>query len=220
MRQARARRRQRLTGQRLLHFARWQIVCIVLVVVFGIFAVMPNLVPRSWTENLPSWLPKERIWLGLDLQGGAYLLYYVDRQDYIDKRLRTIESEVRQALRTETRIGYTGLGKVDGVVQVVRPDKDRRRMVIRAAEALHNLSCNMRGVVVNHLSGTDAGGYGYGYGYGFGYSVIEPSSESTLACPTPAAEPASIPFPAAATASASAGEMNEQANYFEQQKAA
>ncbi|MEM8663287.1 MAG: protein translocase subunit SecD [Pseudomonadota bacterium] len=117
----------------MLHFARWQIVCIVLVVVFGIFAVMPNLVPRSWTENLPSWLPKERIVLGLDLQGGAYLLYEVDRQDYIDKRLRTIESEVRQALRTEPRIGYTGLGKVDGGVQVrirdaARLDEARERL--------------------------------------------------------------------------------------------
>lgn len=58
---------------------------------------------------------------------------------------------------------------VDGVVLVVRPDKDRRRMVIRAAEALNNLGCNLLGVVVNHLSGSDAGGYGYGYGYGYEY---------------------------------------------------
>ena len=62
---------------------------------------------------------------------------------------------------------------VDGVVLVVRPDKDRRRMVIRAAEALASLKCNLLGIVVNHLSGSDAGGYGYSYGYGYGYTENE-----------------------------------------------
>ncbi|MEM7692874.1 MAG: protein translocase subunit SecD [Pseudomonadota bacterium] len=102
----------------MLHFARWQIVLIVLTVVIGVLAVMPNLVPRSWTEALPGWLPKERIVLGLDLQGGAYLLYEVDRQDYIDKRLRSLTGEIRASLRQSPRIGYTGLGVVDGGVQV------------------------------------------------------------------------------------------------------
>jgi len=102
----------------MLHFARWQIVLIVLTIVVGVLAVLPNVMPRSWTEALPGFLPKQRIVLGLDLQGGAYLLYEVDRQDYIDKRLRSLTGEVRQALRSEPRIGYTGLGVVDGGVQV------------------------------------------------------------------------------------------------------
>ncbi|MFZ9090643.1 MAG: polysaccharide biosynthesis tyrosine autokinase, partial [Planctomycetaceae bacterium] len=49
---------------------------------------------------------------------------------------------------------------VDSVVLVVRPDKDRRRMVIRAAETLRTLGCSLLGVVVNHLSTSEAGGYG------------------------------------------------------------
>ena len=102
----------------MLHFARWQIVLIVLTVVVGVLALLPNLMPRSWTEALPGWLPHQRIVLGLDLQGGAYLLYEVDRQDYMEKRLRSLTGEVRQTLRTEPRIGYTGLGVVDDGVQV------------------------------------------------------------------------------------------------------
>ncbi|WP_108661621.1 protein translocase subunit SecD [Acuticoccus kandeliae] len=102
----------------MLHFARWQTTAIVLVIIIGVVALIPNLVPRSMVDAMPSWLPKERIVLGLDLQGGAYLLYEVDREDYIDKRLRSLTSDVRQALRTEPRIGYTGLGVVDGGVQV------------------------------------------------------------------------------------------------------
>ncbi|MEM8854273.1 MAG: protein translocase subunit SecD, partial [Pseudomonadota bacterium] len=133
----------------MLHFARWQIVLIVLVVILGILAVMPNLVPRSWTEALPSWMPKDRIVLGLDLQGGAYLLYEVDRQDYVDKRLRSLTGEVRQALRSEPRIGYTGLGVVDGGVQV------RIRDASQIDEARQRLDL-LRNPLVQGLFGSQA----------------------------------------------------------------
>lgn len=102
----------------MLHFARWQTTLIILTIVVGVLAILPNVLPPSWTAALPGWLPKQRIVLGLDLQGGAYLLYEVDRQDYMDKRLRSLTGEVRQTLRSEPRIGYTGLGVVDDGVQV------------------------------------------------------------------------------------------------------
>ncbi|MEZ6061874.1 MAG: polysaccharide biosynthesis tyrosine autokinase [Planctomycetaceae bacterium] len=58
---------------------------------------------------------------------------------------------------------------VDAVVMVVRPDKDRRRGVIRAAESVRTHGCNLLGIVVNALSHTEADGYGYGYGHGYAY---------------------------------------------------
>lgn len=102
----------------MLHFPRWQVVLITLVVLTGVIAVLPNVVPRSWLAPLPGWWPKQEIVLGLDLQGGAYLLYEVDREEYVERRLRSLTAEVREALRAEPRIGYTGLGVVDGGVQV------------------------------------------------------------------------------------------------------
>ncbi len=65
---------------------------------------------------------------------------------------------------------------VDGVVIVVQPEKNRRRLVMRAAEAFTSLKIPMLGVVVNRLdSDSDRGyyGYGYGYGYGSGYGTDE-----------------------------------------------
>lgn len=59
---------------------------------------------------------------------------------------------------------------VDGAILTVRPDRNKRSMVIRAAEALTSLGCPLLGVVVNHLAEGAAGDYGYGYGYGYGYS--------------------------------------------------
>lgn len=97
----------------MLHFSRWQVVAIVLTIVVGVLAVVPNFLSRQTLDALPSWFPDQRIVLGLDLQGGAYLLYEVVREDYIEKRLRSLTGEVREALREEPRVGYTGLG-VDG----------------------------------------------------------------------------------------------------------
>jgi preprotein translocase subunit SecD len=109
----------------MLYFARWKIVAILAVILGGFAAMLPNFFPASTVAEWPSFLPKRQIVLGLDLQGGAYLLYEVDRQDYEQKRLRTLVGEIRDALRREPRIGYTGLGLQGSAVQVRIRDSDR-----------------------------------------------------------------------------------------------
>ena len=65
---------------------------------------------------------------------------------------------------------------VDGVVIVVQPDKNRRRMVLRATDSLACLKIPLLGIVVNRI-GADGDpayyGYGDGYGYGYGYGGNE-----------------------------------------------
>ena len=59
---------------------------------------------------------------------------------------------------------------VDGVILTVRPDTNRRRMIIRAAESFTAFGANLIGVVVNRIDSSNGEyGYGYGYGYGQGY---------------------------------------------------
>lgn len=58
---------------------------------------------------------------------------------------------------------------VDGAILVVRPEKNHRRLVVRACESFHATGTNVLGVVANGLSATANGRYGYGYGYGDGY---------------------------------------------------
>ena len=56
---------------------------------------------------------------------------------------------------------------VDGAIMAVRPDVNRRKMVLRAAETLTALGCRLVGLVVNQVtpkSGDDYSFYGYGYG--------------------------------------------------------
>ena len=63
---------------------------------------------------------------------------------------------------------------VDGVILIVRPEKNRRRMVVRAIESYPSLGVKVLGTVINHIdSEKNADYYGYGYGYGYNYSHDE-----------------------------------------------
>lgn len=61
---------------------------------------------------------------------------------------------------------------VDGVVLTVRPEKNRRRLVVRAVESFPPLGVNILGLVVNNVDAEknqDYYGYGYGYSYDYGH---------------------------------------------------
>jgi capsular exopolysaccharide synthesis family protein len=82
---------------------------------------------------------------------------------------------------------------VDGVVLVVRPDKNRRRLVVRALESFTSLGATLSGVVINRLtSDKDEGYYGYhygvGYGYGYGGGYQYGSDEEAESSEPPAAD--------------------------------
>ncbi|MFO1184143.1 MAG: protein translocase subunit SecD [Bauldia sp.] len=94
----------------MLHFARWQNIVIAAVLLAGFLVTIPNFFSKETVATWPGFMPKRQLVLGLDLQGGAYLLYEVDRGDYVDRRLRTLVADVRKEMTKEPRIGYTGLG--------------------------------------------------------------------------------------------------------------
>jgi capsular exopolysaccharide synthesis family protein len=58
--------------------------------------------------------------------------------------------------------------RTDGMLLVVQPEKNHRRLVMRAAEELRSLQVSLIGLVANRLSDHSDPAYGYGYGYGYG----------------------------------------------------
>lgn len=92
----------------MLHFARWKIILILIISISGIVFALPNLFSSQTLDVLPSWIPHKQVNLGLDLQGGAHLLYQMDEQELVRDWLKNIRGDIRDALRKE-RIGYTGL---------------------------------------------------------------------------------------------------------------
>jgi capsular exopolysaccharide synthesis family protein len=67
--------------------------------------------------------------------------------------------------------------QVDGTLLVVRPDKNRRRVVIRATEALEAVGATLIGAVINHVTAETGSDY-YGYGYGYQYEGTETDVET------------------------------------------
>ncbi len=122
----------------MLQIARWKVTLILLAVLAAIVVTLPNFFSTATVAKWPVWLPHQQVVLGLDLQGGAYLLYEVDKNDYIQKRLRTLLSDVRTAMLQSPRIGYTGLGVQGQGVQLRIRDLSQLDDVRKRLEPLRN----------------------------------------------------------------------------------
>ncbi|HEX8570922.1 MAG TPA: protein translocase subunit SecD [Caulobacteraceae bacterium] len=88
----------------MLHIGRWKLALVALAVVFGVLFSVPNLFPKGQT---PGWLPARQMNLGLDLQGGSYLLLEVDTRGLRRERVQNLLEDVRRTLREE-KIAFTG----------------------------------------------------------------------------------------------------------------
>jgi len=87
----------------MLTFPRWKVVTIALVVLMGIITALPNFLSQEQREALPGFMSSETLNLGLDLQGGVYLLFEAKTQDIIDSRLTNLAEQVRELSRDESR---------------------------------------------------------------------------------------------------------------------
>ncbi len=94
----------------MLHFPQWKVILVIGIVIAGIVFALPNVFPRATMAEMPSWLPHHQVNLGLDLQGGAHLLYQLDEDEMIDDWLGTIRDDVRETLR-RNRTPYTDLAQ-------------------------------------------------------------------------------------------------------------
>jgi SecD/SecF fusion protein len=118
----------------MLQLARWKIILVALSVLVGVLFTLPNMLPASTVQRLPGVL-QQRLNLGLDLQGGSYLLLDVDVAALRKERLSNLLEDVRSTLRSE-RIAYTGLALRGSTVSVRITDPGQ---VERAREALNRL---------------------------------------------------------------------------------
>ena len=101
----------------MLHFPKWKVIVVLLVLIVGTVLAIPSLLPRATLDALPDWMPKATVNLGLDLQGGSHLLFEVDMQGLIKERLNGVLDETRTALR-KANVGYTDLAVSEGKVTV------------------------------------------------------------------------------------------------------
>ena len=137
----------------MLHFQTWKLVLVLGIVIAAILYALPNVFPRATMEQVPTWLPHKQVNLGLDLQGGAHLLYQLDEKEMTDDWLNTIRGDVRETLR-RTRIGYTDLSQ-DAASRTVSVKIREPGDVDRAYQELRKLAAPVGGNVFSGFSGYD-----------------------------------------------------------------
>ncbi|HYG25538.1 MAG TPA: protein translocase subunit SecD [Caulobacteraceae bacterium] len=125
----------------MLNLARWKVILVVLATIFGILFTLPNLLPQQARDALPGWFPKQTLNLGLDLQGGSYLLLEVDTRELRREKQIALIEDVRKTLG-DAGIAFTDLGEVGGQVSVRITDPGQVDAAYRLLTGLSNLMAN------------------------------------------------------------------------------
>src|SRR6266436_1022377 len=140
----------------MLYFTRWKALAIILTALVVCLCAIPNFFPEATVKGWPAWAQR-RLVLGLDLQGGSYLLLEVD-SNYVKKdKLDQIRDDVRRALR-DAKIGYTGLASRPDNVEVRVKDSDLQTALTKLRELSQPLGGLLGSSGQRSLEVADAGG--------------------------------------------------------------
>ena len=137
----------------MLRFAPWKIVLTLAASLIAFMICFPSMIGpdnrKALAEHLPSWLQPESIVLGLDLQGGAHLLYEVDRSDVIRSMVGNLRDDLRRQLREE-KIGISGgIGVNARGVQVRIPDAAERARIMPKLSTLVQMGVGGSGLDIS-----------------------------------------------------------------------
>ena len=116
----------------MVYYATWKKWLTVILCTLSLLYAAPNLAPKSFEALSDKYsgllLPVHPINLGLDLQGGSYLLLGVDMKAALNDRMSSLVDATRKELQ-ERRIGYTSLQAADaGVSFSLREATDAGQM--------------------------------------------------------------------------------------------
>jgi SecD/SecF fusion protein len=128
----------------MLQFSPIRTAIIFIVALLGILYVIPNFLTKDQLAAWPNWLPHQAVTLGLDLQGGSYLLLQVDRQGVIDDRVQELRRDARNVLANQNGIGnIITVDKTGLTIELTDPTQRAR-----ADQVLQVLQNNVGGSVI------------------------------------------------------------------------
>jgi preprotein translocase subunit SecD len=141
----------------MLYFTRWKALAIILTALVVCLCAVPNFFPEATVKGWPAWAQR-RLVLGLDLQGGSYLLLEVDSNYVKKEKLDQVRDDVRRALR-DAKIGYTGLAVRNDAVEVrISRDTDAPNALAKLRELSQPLGGLLGSSGQRSLEVSDAGG--------------------------------------------------------------
>jgi preprotein translocase subunit SecD len=141
----------------MLYFTRWKALAIILTALVVCLCAVPNFFPEATVKGWPAWAQR-RLVLGLDLQGGSYLLLEVDSNYVKKEKLEQIRDDVRRTLR-DAKIGYTGLAVRNEAAEVrISRDTDAPNALAKLRELSQPLGGLLGSSGQRSLEVADAGG--------------------------------------------------------------
>src|SRR5581483_6696719 len=141
------------------YLTRWKpTLGIILMALIVCLCAVPNFFPEATVKAWPAWAQRRMV-LGLDLQGGSYLLLEVDANDVKKSRLNQIRDDTVRTLRA-ARIQFTPpvAIKGDAVEARITKDTDLPNALSKLRDLSQPLGGLMGGASQRDLDVTDAGG--------------------------------------------------------------
>ena len=120
----------------MLQVSTWVRVLVSIILLSGILIALPNALPENIRTRLPGWVPHNTVSLGLDLQGGSYVLLEVELDQVLNDQQESTVGDVRRALR-KAHIGYADLSASAGVITVRVIDAAQFPDALTAIKALN-----------------------------------------------------------------------------------
>ncbi len=144
----------------MLQFTRTKIILILLTCLAGFIVAMPNFFSKETVASWPSFMPKQQLPLGLDLQGGAHLLLAMDQDEIKKDWMNNLRDESRKVLR-DAKLGVTGMA-IQGtqlVVKLAKPeDRDAAiKALYKVRQPLGSALLGTGGYDVDVSAGSDDG---------------------------------------------------------------
>jgi SecD/SecF fusion protein len=128
----------------MLKFSPFRTAIIVIVALLGLVYTIPNFLSKDQLAAWPPFLPKQTMVLGLDLQGGSYLLLQINRQGVINDRLQELRRDARNLLANQNGIAnLITVGKNSLSIELTDPQQRQK-----ADELLQKLQNNVGGSVI------------------------------------------------------------------------
>jgi len=125
----------------VLQVSLWTRILTLIVVVGGILFALPNALPPQVRAKIPNFLPSHAVNLGLDLQGGSYLLLAVDFDQVMRDREENLVGDIRAAFRKD-RIPMKFLPTRNDTVSVQVTDASRLDEARKLLETLNPTMTN------------------------------------------------------------------------------
>jgi protein-export membrane protein SecD len=123
----------------MLQVSNWTKLLVALILLGGILISLPNALPESVRAKFPSWLPHNTVSLGLDLQGGSYILLEVQLDPVFKDQMDSTVGEIRRTLR-KAHIGFTDLSDDGGKIAVRVLDQAQYDQAVAAIKELNPLT--------------------------------------------------------------------------------